>query len=432
MRETRHRREVFTDWAAVAVSIAAVGSVGIGFGDPLLLGTIPMLAGLLCWLANRGGQQSAAALIMVLGCIAGPLYGVYTPEPEQSVVAEVMWITVGSILGMFLLSFRAYLLLAIGIVTLVSAATLANPKIPFNTTLYFGGFITIIVSFGVAALQFVERQDARAIERENDLRAALESARQRADELAQARSSLNETRTQLVHVGRLASLGEVAAEVSHELNNPLTTVLMSSELLRDELRGSRPGLAALAQEVVAAAQACTNITERVLWYSRRQAPVHTPVALDTVVEHALVITRAPLRKAGCRVVVDVEPDVFFIGDAVQLTQVFVNLIINAKLVMDEGGTIEIKGGAIDEHIWVTIQDQGPGITAELRARVFEPFFSTRSEQGGSGLGLAISRAVVETHGGSLVLETIAPQPARFRIELPTQQAGAPALDAVTA
>ena len=121
-----------------------------------------------------------------------------------------------------------------------------------------------------------------------------------------------------------------------------------------------------------------------------------------------------------------------IGDAVQLTQVFVNLIINAKLVMEEGGTIEIKGGVIDKQIWATNQDQGPGITAELRTRVFEPFFSTRSEKGGSGLGLAISRAVVETHGGSLVLETTAPQPARFRIVLPAQQADTPALDAVTA
>ncbi len=108
----------------------------------------------------------------------------------------------------------------------------------------------------------------------------------------------------------------------------------------------------------------------------------------------------------------------FIGDTVQLTQVFVNLIMNAMSIMSHGGTIRIRGGMDGEMVWATVEDEGPGVSAAHQEDIFAPFFTTRPDQGGSGLGLAISRAVIETHGGCLTLETVRPASARFRIRLP--------------
>jgi signal transduction histidine kinase len=418
MRETQHRRVVLTDWVAAAVGIAGLGSAGTQIGDPALVGMVPILASLLGWLFNRIGHQVTAGVILFLGCVLGSLVGIVTPEVGHSVVAEVMWLTMGTILGIYLLPLRHYAVFAGGIVILMIVGTIQNPEISVQASLYFCGFLTIIVALGIASIQFVEQQDERVEAREAELRTALESARQRAEDLALARTDLNETRSQLVHLGRLASLGEVAAEVAHELNNPLTTVLMSSEVLRDELRPQHAELAQVAGEVLSAAQACANVTERVLWYGRRQAPLRTPVSLCTVVEHALVITRAPVVKARCSVRVEVDEHTMFIGDTVQLTQVFVNLIINAMSVMAHGGVIHIHGGMDGEMVWATVEDDGPGVPADHKETIFAPFFTTRTDQGGSGLGLAISRAVIETHGGRLTLETVRPAPARFRIDLP--------------
>lgn len=423
MREAVQRRVVLTQWTALAVGVAGVGSVLSEFGDPTLVVLPPLIACVVGWLLNREPQrQPIAGLVLVIGCLLGPIYGVATPEAEQSVIAEVMWITVGTILGTFVLSLRVYSAVSCLIILAVTLATVANPRIPLDATLYFSGFLSIITALGLAALKFVETQDERVHQREVKLRAALESAQQRTRELVLARTTLHETRSQLVHLGRLASLGEVASEVAHELNNPLTTVLMSSEVLQEALVRDNPELAPLAREIQVAARACADVTERVLWYGRRKKPIPTPVTLASVVEQARTITHTPLRRARCQLSIDLEPDLVLVGDMVQLTQVFVNLFINAKTVMRNGGSIRVRGERDGDHIYVTVTDEGPGIDTKLAEQIFEPFFTTRPDDGGSGLGLAISRAVIETHGGTLTLESTQPAPACFRIQLPAPRA----------
>ena len=407
-----------TDWAAAAVGIAGIGASLTAPGDPGLLGMAPILASVLAWSLHRVGFQCPAGLVLVLGCVTGSIVGAFTPVVDSSVIAEIMWLTVGTILGAFVLPWRVYVGVATVIVGLETVATLQNPEIPRHSALYVSGFLTILAVLGGVALRFIEQSDARAAAREAALQRALAEARQRAEDLARMQVSLRETRSQLVHVGRLASLGEVAAEVAHELNNPLTTVLMSSEVMRDELAATDPELATVSDEILSAAQACKAVTERVLWFGRRRGPKQSPVSLSTVVERALAMTRTPNRKARCTVVVELSQDAVVVGDTVQLTQVLVNLLVNARSVMPRGGTIRLCGGLDGSTAWLTVEDEGPGVPADLATRIFEPFFSTRTADGGSGLGLAISRAVVETHGGHLHLETVKPTPARFRIELP--------------
>jgi signal transduction histidine kinase len=418
MRYTTHRRSVMTDWAAAAVGVAGIGASFTQIGDPGLLGMAPILASVLAWSLHRVGARSAAGIVLVAGCVVGAVVGAFTPEAEQSAIAEVMWLTVGSILGAFLLPFRTYVFTAASVIFLESAGSWQNPEIPPRATLYVSGFLVTLNTLAAIALRFVEQQDQHVEAREAALRKALAEARQRAEDLARARMSLSETRGQLVHVGRLASLGEIAAEVSHELNNPLTTVLMSSEVLHDELLARAPELARVAAEVHAAAKACAAVTGRVLWYGRRKGPQMAPVSLSTVVEHALAITRAPLQKGHSTVDVQLDQDAVLVGDTVQLTQVLVNLLINARSVMPDGGTIRVRAGLDAGTAWATVEDDGPGVPRKIADSIFEPFFSTRTEDGGSGLGLAISRAVIETHGGQLTLETVAPEPARFLIRLP--------------
>lgn len=407
-----------TDWAAAAVGLAGVGAALASPGDPGLLGMAPILASVVAWSAHRVRWISVAGLVLVMGCVAGPVVGAFTTVAEQSVVVELMWLVVGVLLGAFVLPLRLYAGVVVAVVLLEAVGTVQNPEIPLLSSLNVTGFLTVLAVLVGLGLREVEQHDARALERQRALERALLEAQQRALDLEQMKVSLRETRSQLVHVGRLATLGEVAAEVAHELNNPLTTVLMSAEALRDELQATDPELAGVADDVLTAARVCAGVTNRVLWFGRQRGPEVASVSVSTVVAHAVAITRAPLRKARCTVSVDIEQDAVIMGDVIQLTQVFVNLLVNAGTVMPRGGQVWVRVGLDDRIAWATVQDDGPGVALEVADRIFEPFFSTRTADGGSGLGLAISRAVIETHGGRLVLETRAPQPARFRVELP--------------
>lgn len=422
MRESTHRRTVMTEWAAAAVGVMGIAGALTEGESAGLLGMLPVLSAVLAWALHRAGRGSEAAMVLVVGCVAGAVVGGYTPEVEQSGIAEVMWLTVGTILAAFLLPLRHYAVTAGLVVVAEAVALMQNPMVSVRLTVYVVGFLAVVGVLGVVGLRFVEHQDARARARARTLQKALDDARDRAEALAAAQLSLQETRSQLVHLGRLASLGELSAEISHELNNPLTTVLMASEVLRDELEGVDGELATVAGEVLEAAQACHAVTERVLWYGRRERRAHRdlePVSLAEVVRRAASLTRAPRRKVRCRLEIDLAQDAVVLGDPVQLTQVVVNLLVNAMSVMPEGdGVVRVAGGVDGGCAWLTVSDGGPGVPQAIADRIFEPFFSTRTADGGTGLGLAISRTVVEAHGGTLELETFRPEPACFRIELP--------------
>jgi PAS domain S-box-containing protein len=239
-----------------------------------------------------------------------------------------------------------------------------------------------------------------------------------AEELARQRESLYQRE-------KLAALGSLLAGVAHELNNPLSVVVARAVLLEEQ--GDRATQTA-AQKIRTAAERCARIVRTFLAMARQQRPERGPVAIDDVVTAALDITSYALRTSSIDVTLDLAPGMPMIhADADQLHQVLLNLIINAQQSLQDQPpprTIRVTSrfDAATDMVRVTVADNGPGIPTHLRARVFEPYFTTKPIGVGTGVGLAVSLGIVEAHGGTLTVSSSPGGGAAFTVALPVSVA----------
>jgi PAS domain S-box-containing protein len=235
-----------------------------------------------------------------------------------------------------------------------------------------------------------------------------------AEELARQRESLYQRE-------KLAALGSLLAGVSHELNNPLSVVVARAVLLEEQ--GDSVTQAA-AVKIRTAAERCARIVRTFLAMARQQPPERGPVAINDVVAQALDITGYAVRTSSIELALELSADIpLILADADQLHQVMLNLIINAQQsLQDEPAPRRIRVAsefdATQGVLRVTVADNGPGIPADLRARVFEPYFTTKPTGVGTGVGLAVSLGIVEAHGGSLTVDCPPDGGALFTITLP--------------
>jgi signal transduction histidine kinase/CheY-like chemotaxis protein len=253
---------------------------------------------------------------------------------------------------------------------------------------------------------------------------------------------------QTVAAERLASLGQLAASVTHEINNPLTYVLGNLERLAEltERAQTAPGptergqlLAQRFDEIQAAVRDAIEGSERIGQMVRDMRTVaRTGTAEATVFDLAEVV-RSAMRlggaglRASAEVVLRLGEQTLVRGSAGQLTQVFVNLLANAGQSIREsgrGGRVTVTTARAGDEVVATVSDTGKGVDERDQARLFEPFFTTRGPAGGTGLGLWISKEILRRHGGSIELESTAGQGATFRVHLPA--AGASSLPEPTA
>lgn len=232
---------------------------------------------------------------------------------------------------------------------------------------------------------------------------------------------LTRQRETLYQREKLAALGSLLAGVAHELNNPLSVVVARAVLLEEQ--GDATTQAA-AVKIRTAAERCARIVRTFLAMARQQQPARGPVAINEVVSAALDITGYAVRTSGIEVTLDLADDLPpILADADQLHQVLLNLIINAQhALQDQPAPRRIRvtsryDSAIDV-IRITVADNGPGIPADLRARVFEPYFTTKPTGIGTGVGLAVSLGIVEAHGGTLTVDCPVEGGAVFTITLP--------------
>lgn len=235
-----------------------------------------------------------------------------------------------------------------------------------------------------------------------------------AEELERQREALHQRE-------KLAALGSLLAGVSHELNNPLSVVVARAVMLEEQ---GHPATRAAAAKIRTAAERCARIVRTFLAMARQQPPERGPVAINEVVSAALDMTAYAVRTSGIQVTPDLAQDLPpILADADQLHQVLLNLIVNAQYVLQERpGPRRIRvttrfdraAGAVR----VAVADNGPGIPEHLRARVFEPYFTTKPSGLGTGVGLAVSHGIVEAHGGTLTLDCPEMGGAVFTITLP--------------
>jgi len=208
---------------------------------------------------------------------------------------------------------------------------------------------------------------------------------------------------QIVQSERLAAMGAMIGGVAHELNNPLTTILGVGDLLQDSQTtdAARKQIGILQQQARRAAEIVHNLT----YFSRPPAPGKSAVNLGEVVERTLNLHAYSLRKNSITVDFLREPPVPYVqADPHQLMQVFLNLILNAEQAIREvreHGTLRIRLASNGGLVSASFQDDGPGIPAEVLARIFDPFYTTKRPGRGTGLGLSICKSVMKEHNGTI-------------------------------
>ncbi len=254
--------------------------------------------------------------------------------------------------------------------------------------------------------------------------AAIDNARLYRD-LEQSLSDLRQAQASLVQAARLSTMGELAAVVAHQINNPLTTIMVDAELFLQDLSPSDPmyeGLTAIYRS----GQRAHAVVKRLLSTARRNSPSDPLEWIDVheTIHHTLelVTTHIERSKVGLKIELDEAQPAFTKGAPGHLEDLWLNLLLNARdaLVNVPGATIEIRSHRLDGTLEVAIQDNGAGIPPEIQDSIFEPFFTTKPPGEGTGLGLYICKQIVDQCQGIIQVETTPGKGTCFRISLPVQ------------
>ena len=235
----------------------------------------------------------------------------------------------------------------------------------------------------------------------------------------QMRQSIKQSQAAQLKNERLATIGQMASSIIHDLRNPLATISTAAEVMRNDGIQSGRRRTMIETQIRASHRMNAMLTE-ILEFSRGNYKLNPKVQpLAPIVQRAAQELGTQMSQSGIRLNVEIPGDLALNADGEKLARVFENLLVNSIQAMQrpEGGTIEIRAVKDDGQWQVNVIDDGPGIPPAIRERLFEPFIS-HGKQGGTGLGLAIARGIVEAHGGKVSLENGHPGGARFVIRLP--------------
>jgi len=242
-------------------------------------------------------------------------------------------------------------------------------------------------------------------------------------DISERRKAEEERRTleqKALLASRLASVGELASGIAHEINNPLTGVIGYAELLIQE---DVPEHIKNDLEIVYdGAKRVADIVKGLLKFARQTKPERTLVNINEIIGVNLRLRAYEMETGNIKVITKLDPDIpLTVADAGQLQQVFVNLLINAETEMKLAhgkGKLTVKTEHIDGKIRISFKDNGPGIAKENLERIFDPFFTTREMGKGTGLGLSICHGIITEHGGRIWAESQPGRGASFIVELP--------------
>jgi len=221
---------------------------------------------------------------------------------------------------------------------------------------------------------------------------------------------------------KLSALGELVAGVAHELNNPLTSIIGYTQLIR--VANVSATIEDDLAKVLSQAERAAEIVRNLLAFARQERPYRQMVDLNDLILRTLALRSYELRVQNIKVNTDLSPDLpNTLADPYQCQQIFLNLILNAEQAMTEAGVgtnISVRTWQENDTIHAEIADDGPGIQHDLLGRVFDPFFTTKEPGKGTGLGLSICYGIVQEHGGRIWAESdgVPGGGSRFRISLP--------------
>jgi len=291
------------------------------------------------------------------------------------------------------------------------ALLFANDPVSLVGSLLFAAFAFLVSGLGATLLNYLEHQ----LEAQKEI---LSLNRELSDYIAR----LEGTQKQLIQAEKLNALGQLAAAVAHEINNPLAGVLIYSQLLAKRL-GSGPfdkeeALINLAK-MESAVGHCSKIIRGLLDFARQRDPVLQPVAVSSIIDQVVLLVGHQAVMNQVEVTREEAPSLMVMGDSGQLQQVFVNLTVNAVQAMPHGGKLTIRSSpATDGWVKVSVEDTGHGIAPEHLDKLFTPFFTTKEQGRGVGLGLAVSHGIIERHGGRIEVQTEVGKGSTFTVYLP--------------
>jgi two-component system NtrC family sensor kinase len=310
-----------------------------------------------------------------------------------------------------------------------SAVHLPAKKLRRGTEALAGGNLDVVID--------LERSDelgllARSFNRmARELKAWSDTLEQRVREKT---DELERIHQQMMQVEKTASLGKMAATVAHELNNPLSGIITYAKLTARRLRGGMPdnperkAMLDDLELIRAESMRCGKIVRDLLTYARESRPEFQPEHLHDVIQHALRLV------AHHSELVHVETETGFgladdlmVCDREQIVQALVALLVNALEAMPQGGRLTVRTADVPgspERIRLSVGDTGIGIPEDLKERIFDPFFSTKSDTKGVGLGLAVVYGIVQRHEGTIAVASTPGQGTTFTIEVPRDPTGA--------
>ena len=254
-------------------------------------------------------------------------------------------------------------------------------------------------------------------------RDAIEGWTQTLEHRVQERTrELQQVQDQLIRAGKMAALGELAAGVAHEINNPLTGVLTFSSLMLKKVDENNPWKKDL-ENIVQQTTRCRNIVRGLLDFARQRKPDKKEWDINTLIDQTLTLVENQARFQNIKIIREFRKDIpMLFLDADQIQQVFMNIIINAADAMTgDGGTLTVKTDLNNGIAEISFMDTGRGISKEHFSKLFTPFFTTKETGKGTGLGLAISYGIIQSHNGDIDVKSEMGKGSTFRIKLPIEK-----------
>ncbi len=228
---------------------------------------------------------------------------------------------------------------------------------------------------------------------------------------------LKDAQEQLIQSAKLAAIGELASNVAHEINNPLTSILGFTEMAKeeDDMDSIKNSLNIIEQESLRARE----IVRQLLGFARKRPLQLFEVDINQVLKEVFPLVSSKAKMSRVVFSVKYEELPMTTADPDQLKQVFINLINNAISAMSGGGTLTISTSYAENNVLIEFRDTGSGISEENMQRIFEPFFSTKKEKG-TGLGLSISYRIIHAHGGRIDVKSFEGQGTVFAVRIPVK------------
>jgi two-component system, NtrC family, sensor kinase len=236
-----------------------------------------------------------------------------------------------------------------------------------------------------------------------------------------AEKKLKEILIQVAHSEKMASLGQLAAGVAHEINNPLTGILLYANLALERFDNDGDPIRKYLKSVIDDAGRCRDIVKNLLAYSRQASPTNEIFQVNSLIEHSLNLIRDQELLLNITVVKEMAEEMMLIhADKNQLSQVIINLVMNAADAMKKKGTLTFRTYRKKplKKVYIEVSDTGCGISKDHLSKIFDPFFTTKETGKGTGLGLSTSYGIIKENGGQISIKDTSTRGTTFLIELP--------------